>query len=143
MTLSLEIQPLHDWLIQPFADIIKKPHPFHFSTAAQNVSFVLELALRGSRKASNSSLAYILLHSCLCLFGPSEKQEARWNCTCKRFIGEMPVKDKGKQGSGGGSFSYEYLWRTPKQHAVLSETWTGEQMTGRLQPYPLHILSSL
>lgn len=25
---------------------------------------------------------------------------------------EMPVKDKGKEGRGGGSFSYEYLWRT-------------------------------
>lgn len=48
----------------------------------------------------------------------------------------MPVNDKGKEGSVGRSFSNMCLRRTLKQNAVLSETWNGEQITGRPQSMP-------
>ena len=44
---------------------------------------------------------------------------------CKMFVGGTPVKDKGEEGSIGGSFSSMSVWRTPKQNVVLSETWNG------------------
>jgi hypothetical protein len=77
-----------------FSDILKTPDPLNFSTATQNVHSILQLVFHGSRKAYKSNLNDRFLHSCLCQFGSSEKQKARWNCTWKIFGGGMPVKDK-------------------------------------------------